>query len=427
MTSLLDRPAPGAGAPDPLDPALTPVPAGMLAAAQSAGASLVAIGAPVVFAWAVTSGDRASWTATTRLAVNAWLLAHHAGIAIPGGHLGIVPLGLLLVPLVTCWLGGVRLARALDPQAGAVRVGATRARPVVPPPRAIAALVGSYAGLVTLASAAVATSEARPLAAQALVGAFVIALLGAVTGVAAWRAGGVVAGLRFLLRWARIPPAPADWVRPAVTVVAVHLAAGLVMFGIALVAGWDRVLILHRALDPGVAGGIVLVLAQVALVPNAVVWAAAYVAGPGFAIGTATSVTPGGTVLGPLPAVPLLGGLPSPGEHSVWWWGLLAIPVVAGLAGGVRIVRTAPRAPGKQWLVDAGGTALYAGVALGALGWLSGGPAGPGRLAQVGPSGWQVGLAVAAEVAAGTFTTAGLAIVLRRVRPPAREPADVGD
>jgi hypothetical protein len=36
------------------------------------------------------------------------------------------------------------------------------------------------------------------------------------------------------------------------------------------------------------------------------------------------------------------------------------------------------------------------------LAWLSGGPAGPGRLADIGPVPWLTGLVFAAEVAAGT-------------------------
>jgi hypothetical protein len=46
--------------------------------------------------------------------------------------------------------------------------------------------------------------------------------------------------------------------------------------------------------------------------------------------------------------------------------------------------------------------AALAGAAMTVLAWLSGGPAGPGRLADIGPVPWLTGLVFAAEVAAGT-------------------------
>jgi hypothetical protein len=46
------------------------------------------------------------------------------------------------------------------------------------------------------------------------------------------------------------------------------------------------------------------------------------------------------------------------------------------------------------------------------LAWLSGGPLGGGRLSEVGPSWWQVGLAVTLEV--GVAAAAAAAVVRRR-------------
>ena len=108
-------------------------------------------------------------------------------------------------------------------------------------------------------------------------------------------------------------------------------------------------------------------LAQLLVVPDAVVWAAAYLAGPGFAVGTATSVDPGGTVLGPLPALPLFGALPVPGANPVWLWALLAVPVLAGVVGGrARDPRRAGARRSTQWATDAAGSGALAGAGLGA-------------------------------------------------------------
>src|SRR6185437_3406014 len=93
-----------------------------------------------------------------------------------------------------------------------------------------------------------------------------------------------------LLRAVRTLPAPVvGWAGPALAAVLAHLAAAAVLVAVLLVLG--HVLELHRALEPGVAGGAVLTLGQALLLPNLVVWAAAGLAGPGFAVGSATSVT----------------------------------------------------------------------------------------------------------------------------------------
>jgi hypothetical protein len=67
--------------------------------------------------------------------------------------------------------------------------------------------------------------------------------------------------------------------------------------------------------------------------------------------------------------------------------------------------------------------ALLTGLVWTGLSWLSGGPAGPGRLAQIGPSGWQVGLAVTVEVGAGALLAAGAGLIARYIS--AREDSGV--
>jgi hypothetical protein len=88
----------------------------------------------------------------------------------------------------------------------------------------------------------------------------------------------------------------------------------------------------------------------------------------------------------------------------------LAVPVAAGALGGVVLARRLSCGPGRAALE---GLALgpCAGVALALLAWLSGGPLGGGRMVQVGPSPWQVGLAVLAEV--GVAAAAAAAVVRR--------------
>jgi len=60
-----------------------------------------------------------------------------------------------------------------------------------------------------------------------------------------------------------------------------------------------------------VGGAALLLLAQLAYVPNAIVWAIAYTLGPGFAFGTGTVVAPTGSALGAVPLFPMLAAIPS--------------------------------------------------------------------------------------------------------------------
>ncbi len=417
MVSLLDRPP---GPPAPLDVRPAPAAAAAAAAGQAAAASLVAVLAPVVLAWVVDSDGKGTWLQAVRLSLALWLLAQHGGLAVDGGHVGLVPLGLTLAPLAACWFGGRRLSRMLDPRAEAIAAGATRATPSWPPAAALATFVATYC-LAVAATALVADMPgAHPIGLQAVIGGAVVASVCGTLGAAAYRHRGFGAGLHRVMQCL---PAPAvRWSRPALAAVAVQLLAATVVLIVMIGAGRDRVLALHRALEPGVAGGAVLTLGQAVLLPNLVLWTAAALAGSGFAVGSATWITLSSAKLGPLPALPVLGALPATGPLPRAALALLAVPLAAGAVAGAVLLRGAPRAGavGTGWraaLADVAGIGLLAGGSVTALAWLSGGPAGPGSLAVTGPAPLWTGLAFAAEVAAGVGLAVGAAATWRRWRP----------
>ena len=126
---------------------------------------------------------------------------------------------------------------------------------------------------------------------------------------------------------------PAGRGRSSRAVLAAQLAM-LVAGAAVLVTGlWmhlKQVEALHQALQPGVAGGIALLLLQLAFAPNAMIWSASYALGSGFSLGAGSVVAPAATELGMVPGIPLLGALPSPGpgDLSQLWW--LAAGAVAG-------------------------------------------------------------------------------------------------
>ncbi|WP_205647425.1 DUF6350 family protein [Agromyces badenianii] len=200
-----------------------------------------------------------------------------------------------------------------------------------------------------------------------------------------------------------------------VLAVAGLLVAWLIAADYATIAG------LYQSLGTGIDGGIALTVAELALIPNVIVWAASWLLGPGFALGAGTSVSPGGTLLGPVPGLPLLGALPTEAQAFGALW--LIVPVLLGFVGtwlvagsmrspaiGGNAARPgdlgARRRPDAWWLplATGAGAAGVAGLVLGLLAWWSGGAAGPGRLADVGPNPWAVALVTAATVGIGAVT-----------------------
>ncbi|HRP98964.1 MAG TPA: DUF6350 family protein, partial [Terrimesophilobacter sp.] len=172
---------------------------------------------------------------------------------------------------------------------------------------------------------------------------------------------------------------------------------------------YAEIVALYESVHTGVLGGIALTLGQLVLTPNLVLWAAAWFVGPGFAIGAGSSVAPLGTSLGTVPAIPVLGAVLV--EASAWGFVGLVVPVVAAFAAGAvaRRMLAARLGDGVSLLLrvlTGVGIGVVGGAVLGVLAAFSGGSAGPGRLAVVGPDPLLVGLWAALEF--GVAATAGM-------------------
>jgi hypothetical protein len=142
---------------------------------------------------------------------------------------------------------------------------------------------------------------------------------------------------------------------------------------------------LHQALQPGVAGGITLLLIQLAFAPNALIWSASYALGSGFSLGASSVVAPAATELGLLPGIPLLGALPSPGPGDLTqlWW--LAAGAVAGSIACWVVLAARPGSRFDQASLIGGVCGLLAGAVFAGLAWAASGDLGTVRLADLGP------------------------------------------
>lgn len=380
----------------------------LLAALEAVIAVAIGLGlalVPLTILWATQGGLSTDWTVFWRAASDVWLLGHGvdltlqlpaafvAALALPGADAAFtVSIALLGFAVLTIILGvgaGRRAAHSTDPLlAGVIVVGVFWA---------LAAFVGASAGH---AVAQVAQPSAVVLPGLIYASSVIIGL--SISGRAVL--GTLGRNLRTsFVQWSRemhpavLPTIAAGLRGGTIAAAAVIGVAGLLLTASMLI-NYATMIGLYESLQAGVLGGIVLTVLQLALLPNAVIWAASWVVGPGFAIGVGTSVSPGATVLGPVPGLPLFATLPD-GQASMGFLVLL-VPILAGFAVGVMLRQRMPQAtPSALTLLGHGIAAgIGAGLILGVLAWFSAGAGGPGRLQQLGPDPLMVGLFAALEV-----------------------------
>lgn len=321
-------------------------------------------------------------TLASRVAAFAWLTAHHVGLSFERGSFGVAPLGLTL-------LAGLALAaatgRACRSSAGPDESTPSPARVLV----VVGTVTATYAGLVTVVAVLAGTDEIRvALPAAAVGGSLLAAVASGLSGcrVIGWRPVGA----------ALLPDRGRPMLRGALAGFATLVGCAALLLAVSL--GWHirHAVALVTGLHPGFTGGLTVWLAGVLSLPNAIACALAFSVGPGFAVGAGTIVSPLWSQLGALPAFPLFAAVP--GWSPVVGALSLLAPVLAGCAVGwlMRDSGHTARARSVGWEAAAAG--LLVGCAVGVYASLAGGPLAGGRMATFGPSGWQVGLAVAAEV-----------------------------
>ncbi|OIV35469.1 hypothetical protein BIV57_21375 [Mangrovactinospora gilvigrisea] len=143
--------------------------------------------------------------------------------------------------------------------------------------------------------------------------------------------------------WLRVncPRGGSTALRAAAAAACALAGGGAVLVAVGLVRGAGRLGASVSGLTLDMSGAVSLLLLSVVLVPNAVVWAASYATGAGFAVGAGHLVAPvGGAGTPPLPAFPLLAAVPQghPGVALGWLPALVpaAAAAVLGLFVGHR-------------------------------------------------------------------------------------------
>ena len=375
---------------------MSPWVSGALSGVQALVFSLAVTLVPVIamaIAGTAQAGDQPTpWGGALGVGTNIWLLAHGVPYATGPATLTLVPLGVSALLVFGAFASARRTMRPTWP--------------------ALVAGVLVYCVGVCFASV-LAGSVAGSQIVAAVIGGTVVGALGLGTGVLTRPdAARLRRGTAALAR--RLPVSVSLGLRGSVVALAaLVLVATLLVLGW-MVAGRSASRDVITALDLDGMSGVSLAVAQLALVPDLVVWALTWLAGPGFAVGSGTHFGIDGVTSAPLPAVPILGGLPGPtsGGGLAGW--APVVVVLVGMLAGLFIHRTLERIAWWHVLVLAPVCGLGAGAASGVLVALASGAAGPGRLDDVGASGTFVGLCVAALVALGCL------LVLVVARPEVR-------
>lgn len=403
-------------APQQEPPALSHIVAGVLSAAQALVLSLAVVVLPAVVAYLVGTAtlasaadapdDGAQVRSAIDVAMGIWLLGHGVPLTADAVTVSLAPLGISALALFATYASAKRFATTST--------------------RAWAAGTVTYALCTTAVATLAGSAPGWSLALAPLAGA-VMGGLGMALGILARPDAPTVAelgerseALAYRLTGVDLVPATLRLgLRGGAVVVALLVGGAALLVGAWAVAGRATSSDIVTALEPGWTGGIVFAVAQLALLPNLVLWAISWLAGPGFAVGEGTSFTPFGTVSGPLPAIPLLGSLP--GEdwaNPVSAWApllVVACGVAAGLFAWRRLEPSLVRWSDVGWVL--GGIVTAPGILVLLGQWVAAGAGGPGRLSDIGANPLVTAGLVSAEVgggAAAVLLSAKLDVVARR-------------
>jgi hypothetical protein len=378
----------------------------LLAAFEALITAAIGIGvalAPLSLVWAIQYHMAASWAVIWRAAADAWLLGLGVDAHVDLDRLTALSLGLPgAVPGFTVTIAGLGVALFT------VLMGARVGRRAAETPFVLAGAVAAVVAFALTAWIVALTARADvfgPVVGQAApVGGLTFAL-GVAIGVAfdwARNRAHVPAALTRALR-PDVRAAVTASLRGAAAAVALVVAASGLFVALLIFAHFGKAVSLYEGLQAGYLGGVTLTLAQLAFLPNAVLWAMSWLVGPGFTLGGA-AVAPGSGVHAGLPGVPLLAIVPS---HSpAIAYALVVVPVLAGAASGFlthRTLRTAtpPFDTPLDLVLVAAGSAVSGGLILAALAACSGGTLAPGALAHLGPSAWETGVFGGLELGVG--------------------------
>ncbi len=318
--------------------------------------------------WATAGSSNGNTSDPMRTALWLWLSAHHVpfNLLLPPanqpGLLSYLPLGAMVFPLIAMRVGFIRAKARIDSGDQHLRLM-----------RVFFSLF--YAGLAALLAWGSGTTAIRPVLYYIPLTVIPMVWL-ATVNVRAGEKGKYFQGMDLALR-----------------IAAITLGISALVLGISLALHLSTIENLIVVLQPGWLGGVLLFLFNLLYLPNAVVATFAYLIGPGFAVGAHTLVAPLTHRILEIPAIPVLGALPT-GRHP-----MVLLSAIGVCATGIIFYRKSISRGAINMLVSL--IVLISLVAL--VSYLSSGALLTRAMGTVGVSTWQVSLAFVVELGVGIF------------------------
>ena len=300
---------------------------------------LIPLSAIALIAWSTAGSAEPNTTDPIRAALWLWLGAHHIpfNLNLPPGHvagfLSYLPIGALLFPVIAIRSSMKRIYSATD-----YSQEARLARTI---------FIILYSCFTQIAIFASRSSEVSASWLWAL-GIVPIGVWLSTTGItqSRRRESGLAA-------------------RHARGLLAITLGTSALLYGLLLIINLKTVTDLTKVIQPGIVGGILLLLLNLLFLPNVIIAVATYFLGVGFGVGSGTLISPFIHRYDQIPALPLLGALPT-GTHP-----LLFIGVIFFIAIGVTLYQLAysesTRILRQSFLLTILGFALLCSGATGSL------------------------------------------------------------
>ena len=341
---------------------------------RSVGLVLLPTSFVSLLAWATAGSASGNTGDPLRAALWIWLGAHQIpfNLVLPpadvAGYLSYLPLGGLIFPVIAIRTGLARAINRLD--------GDTS---LIPLARILFAFF--YTALGTLFALFSTTASVKPNWYVAPIFLFAITLMCVAT-----------VGRRLVFGAA---------IHYGTRIIALLLGIASLAFGISIFNNLSMVQNLNLVLEPGIIGGLLLLLLNILYLPNAIIAALGYFSGTGFAVGAGSLVAPWSFHVNSIPAFPLLGALPK----GVFHWTLFGIAVVV-LCGALLVSWTVAlniRVLVQSIVVSILLTAVLAYVGSGAL--------ITDAMSAMGVSPWKFTLSISGELILGAM----LALYIPRI------------
>jgi hypothetical protein len=410
MSTLITRPTATASRPGEVDAGRPLATSAAVGGGVAAAIGLVVCMSAALTGWFLAdAGAHGQTTDALRVGADAWLLGHGSHLTLSGVPLGVTPLGITLVLVLTAFRTGRWAGSRVRGDARRAIDGRTLAS-------AIGTFTCAYVVVAVVTCVLASQSGATPALGRAVLGAVLVAALAGGAGLAI--------GTGRATDWlTRVPEWVLDVVSGGLAGALWLVAAGAVLVGVALVGSLNEAATVLSELHLSAGDALSYTLVMALFAPNAVLFGVSYLVGPGFAFGVGTTVSPTAVSLGVVPAYPVLAALPNEGPTPGWLVVAMGAPVAAAALGAAAMVgRTGPLA---HDLVAIRGAAagFVSGLLVTVLVAAAGGSLGTGRMADVGaPVAEVLVFATGLMAVGGLFGALVQGWLMRRRGEPVRPP-----